>query len=109
MIGRGACGRPWLAAAVDRALRENAAALEPSLPARLDIVLDHLRDTLCFYGDKIGLKIFRKHLAWYVEQAPSPQSAAARREAKSRLCQITVPRDVETELTALWATQTEQA
>ena len=102
MIGRGACGRPWLAAAVDRALRENAAIIEPALSERLDIVLDHLRDTLCFYGDKIGLKIFRKHLAWYVEQAPSPQSAEVRREAKSRLCQITAPRDVETELTALW-------
>lgn len=102
MIGRGACGRPWIAVAVDHALRDNTPLSEPSLSERLDIVLDHLRDTVGFYGDQHGLKIFRKHLAWYVEQAPWPETPGARREAKSRLCQIAVPRDVEAELTALW-------
>jgi nifR3 family TIM-barrel protein len=103
MIGRGSCGRPWIAAAVNRALRSGESISEPLLSERLDIVLEHFRDTLGFYGDGLGLKVFRKHLAWYVEQAPSPESAEARREAKSRLCQITVPREVEAELTALWA------
>ena len=102
MVGRGACGRPWIAAALNRALQDGTAMREPSLSERLEIVLDHLRDTLRFYGDKIGLKIFRKHLAWYVEQAPLPESAADRRAAKSRLCQISEPRDVEAELTMLW-------
>lgn len=102
MIGRGSCGRPWIAATVNRALRSDEGISEPSLTERLDIVLEHFRDTLGFYGDGLGLKVFRKHLAWYVEQAPWPQSAEARREAKSRLCQITTPREVEAELTALW-------
>lgn len=102
MIGRGSCGRPWIAAAVNHALRTNEGISEPPLSERLDIVLEHFRGTLLFYGDALGLKVFRKHLAWYVEQAPWPESAEARREAKSRLCQITVPHDVEVELTALW-------
>lgn len=102
MIGRGSCGRPWIAATVNRALRNNEGIAEPALSERLGIVLEHFRDTLRFYGDDLGLKIFRKHLAWYVEQAPAPEGTEVRREAKSRLCQITVPREVEAELTALW-------
>ena len=102
MIGRGACGRPWIAAMVSQALQTGAAMIEPDLTQRLDIVLDHFQDSLSFYGDGFGLKVFRKHLAWYVEYAPWPVSAQARRTAKSQLCRLTDPRDVETALIALW-------
>jgi len=102
MIGRGACGRPWAAAEIDAALsgRENIAA--PGRSERLALVLEHLRDTLAFYGDRHGLRIFRKHLAWYIEQAPWPVSAEERRAAKARLCQIDSGEAVEAALSELW-------
>jgi nifR3 family TIM-barrel protein len=103
MIGRGAFGRPWIASALDRALATNHACLEPDMSERLGIALDHLRDTLSFYGDAHGLRIFRKHLGWYIEAASRPLDAAQRRAAKSRLCQMISPRDVEAALTALWS------
>jgi tRNA-dihydrouridine synthase B len=87
MIGRGAYGRPWIGAAWD----------EPSLETRLAIALDHLADTLAFYGDTLGVRVFRKHLGWYVEKAPF-----GGREVKSRLCRLTTPREVEDALIALW-------
>jgi hypothetical protein len=62
-----------------------------------------LRDSLRFYGDALGLKIFRKHLGWYVEQACRPADAALRRAAKAQLCQIDNARAVESALTALWS------
>jgi nifR3 family TIM-barrel protein len=102
MIGRGACGRPWIAAMVDRALQTGKAITEPDLTQRLDIVLDHFRDSLRFYGDKLGLKVFRKHLGWYVEGAPWPLSAQARRAVKSQLCRLNDPCDVEAGLIGLW-------
>ena len=102
MIGRGACGRPWIAAAVERALQTGGAMIEPGLAQRLDIALDHFRDTLGFYGDALGLKVFRKHLGWYVEGADRPHGAQARRAEKSRLCRLTQPREVEVGLIALW-------
>jgi nifR3 family TIM-barrel protein len=102
MIGRGACGRPWIASAVERALQAGKAMIEPDISARLGIVLDHFRDSLRFYGDVLGLKIFRKHLGWYVEGAPSPDTPQARRSAKSQLCRLTNPSDVESALIALW-------
>ena len=103
MVGRGACGRPWIAAEIDRALQTGDEAREPGLAARLGIVLDHFRDSLRFYGDALGVKIFRKHLAWYVEQTPRPLNTEALRAAKSRLCRLTDPREVEAGLTQLWA------
>jgi nifR3 family TIM-barrel protein len=102
MIGRGSYGKPWIAAAIADALESGGDIVEPAREERLAIVLAHFRDSLRFYGDRLGLKIFRKHLGWYVETAPWPASSEARREAKSRLCRLTVPREVEAELTALW-------
>jgi nifR3 family TIM-barrel protein len=102
MVGRGAYGRPWIAAALDRALRMGGAIVEPEWPERLAIALAHFRDTLAFYGDALGVRVFRKHLGWYVENAPWPADAASRRAAKSRLCSLATPREVETALISLW-------
>jgi nifR3 family TIM-barrel protein len=103
MIGRGAYGRPWIAAALDRALYTGEELSEPDLASRLGIALEHFTDTLRFYGDALGLKIFRKHLGWYVEQALCPADPAQRRATRARLCQIDSACGVESALTALWA------
>ncbi len=103
MIGRGAYGRPWVAAALGRALLSGGAMIEPDPAARLAIVLEHFRDSLRFYGDVHGVKIFRKHLGWYVERACFPTCAVLRREARARLCRMIAPREIETELIALWS------
>ena len=102
MIGRGAYGRPWAAAAIARALAGDDPG-EPDMTARLGTVLQHFTDTLTFYGEKLGLRVFRKHLGWYLEHAPFPDSAAERRAAKSHLCQIDNAKGVETALTAFWS------
>jgi len=105
MIGRGAYGRPWAMAAINRSLNDPEGGMEsePGLTHRLDVTLQHFSDTLKFYGDALGLKIFRKHLGWYVEQAFMPADAAQRRAAKARLCQIDNATTVESSLIALWS------
>jgi nifR3 family TIM-barrel protein len=102
MVGRGAYGRPWIAAALDQILQNGTASAEPDLQTRFAIVREHLRDSLNFYGDTLGLKVFRKHLGWYVERAPAPVCAQARRAAKSRLCRLQSAREVEAALADLW-------
>ena len=102
MLGRGSYGRPWAMAAIDRALN-GGDETEPVLGHRLEVALQHFSDTLKFYGDALGLKIFRKHLGWYVEKAFMPADPAERRAAKARLCQIDSARTVEMSLTALWS------
>jgi nifR3 family TIM-barrel protein len=95
MIGRGAYGRPWIAGVLGGRMAE------PDLETRLAIALDHLADTLRFYGDALGLRVFRKHLGWYVEHAPWG-NAATRRAAKSEFCRLASARAVEDALATLW-------
>jgi tRNA-dihydrouridine synthase B len=102
MIGRGAYGQPWIAAAIQATLECRQPVDEPGPAGRLDIVMDHFRDSLSFYGDMLGLKIFRKHLGWYVERAPWPVSPDARRVAKAMLCRLERPADIEAALSDLW-------
>ncbi len=101
MIGRGAYGRPWFAAALDRMLQTGGDALrEPSTAERLETALTHLALSLKFYGDALGLRVFRKHLGWYVENTPA--DCAERRIIKSRLCQIDHPGALEAAMIEFW-------
>ena len=102
MLGRGVYGRPWLAAHLERALIDGTQLQEPDREERLAIVLEHLCASADFYGLPVGLKMFRKHLGWYIEQAPWPADPAERRAAKARLCRLETPQEVETALTDLW-------
>lgn len=101
MVGRGVYGRPWIAAQIEAELAGRE-FVEPDVEARLAIALDHFRDSLKFYGDRLGLRIFRKHLAAYIENAPWPNEAEARRSARSTLCRREDPGGVESGLIALW-------
>jgi nifR3 family TIM-barrel protein len=102
MIGRGAYGRPWLAGQIDSALA-GADIPEPELEERLDIALTHFDDALGFYGERLGLKVFRKHLGWYVEAGPAPADAVERRRIKGQLCRLEQPNEVRAGLKALWS------
>ena len=103
MLGRGVYGRPWLAAHLEQALADGARLQEPGREERLAIVIEHLRGSVAFYGLPLGLKMFRKHLGWYIEQAPWPPDPVERRAAKSRLCRLETPEQVEEALTTLWS------
>ncbi|RZJ00601.1 MAG: tRNA dihydrouridine synthase DusB [Brevundimonas sp.] len=102
MLGRGVYGRPWLAAHLERALADGTVLIEPDRDERLAIVVEHLRASVAFYGLPLGLKMFRKHLGWYIEQAPWPTDPAERRAAKGRLCRLERPEEVEAALAELW-------
>jgi tRNA-dihydrouridine synthase B len=101
MIGRGAYGRPWLAANLARALAGETPA-EPDRTARLEILLRHLARSLEFYGDALGLRVFRKHLGWYVENS-ALGTEETRRAAKAGLCRIENVSFLEKALGAFWS------
>ncbi|HEY5410338.1 MAG TPA: tRNA dihydrouridine synthase DusB [Caulobacteraceae bacterium] len=102
MIGRGAYGRPWIVDALNRALDTGETLEEPGADARLAIVMEYMAASLAFYGDPLGLKVFKKHLGWYVERAPWPAAAGVRRAAKSELCRLDSAAEVEAGLRRLW-------
>ncbi|HBI18352.1 MAG TPA: tRNA dihydrouridine synthase DusB [Brevundimonas sp.] len=108
MLGRGVYGRPWLAAHLDRALSDGVDLAEPGPEARLTIVVEHLRASIAFYGMPLGLKMFRKHLGWYIEQAPWPADPQHRREAKARICRLDEPQAIEAAMQDLWRSNRSQ-
>mgnify|MGYP000937356945 CR=1 FL=1 len=65
MIGRGAYGRPWLLAQVMHWLKTGQELADPDLDAQFDLVLEHYRWMLDHYGEHTGVRMARKHLAWY--------------------------------------------
>ncbi|UDF04797.1 tRNA dihydrouridine synthase DusB [Asticcacaulis sp. AND118] len=101
MIGRGVYGRPWLAAHLDSHLR-GVESREPSGHARYELIVEHLQDSLSFYGRELGLKMFKKHLGWYIEAGDYCDDPVARRQDKARLCRLDDDTHIERELNALF-------
>lgn len=68
MIGRAAQGQPWIFRELNQLLYKKR-----SIP-RLDkselraIILGHLNELHRFYGEQKGVRVARKHVAWYFER-----------------------------------------
>ncbi|MDO8423711.1 MAG: tRNA dihydrouridine synthase DusB [Parvibaculum sp.] len=69
MIGRGAQGRPWFLAQVAHYLETGVELAPPSWAEQGKIVAAHYRDMLDHYGNELGMRMARKHLVWYLEEA----------------------------------------
>ena len=102
MIGRGATGRPWIAAAIAAGL-DGRPAYEPSRQERAQIVAEHLAASIRLYGEVLGVRMFRKHLAAYISAAPWPSALEEKRAARARLCRLESARDIRAGLAALWS------
>lgn len=72
MIGRGAQGQPWLLAQVAAELAGKPAIPAPENGAFCDMVSGHYEAMLRFYGVRLGLRVARKHLGWYLDHAGTP-------------------------------------
>ncbi len=70
MIGRGAQGRPWLCGQIAHYLATGEHLSEPVAAEKFALMESHLRDLYDFYGEYRGLRIARKHVGWYLQQAP---------------------------------------
>jgi len=72
MVGRGAQGRPWLLAQIAAALFGRPAPKVPQGAALAALVQGHYEAMLSFYGRDLGLRVARKHLAWYLDARSVP-------------------------------------
>ena len=65
MIGRGAYGRPWAPAAIGHFLQTGERLAEPDLATQKSVLLRHYHAMLAHFGEVPGMRLARKHLAWY--------------------------------------------
>jgi tRNA-dihydrouridine synthase B len=65
MIGRGAQGNPWIFKQISHYLTTNTHLAAPHLKEIRETLIEHLHTLYDFYGDYTGVRMARKHIAWY--------------------------------------------
>jgi tRNA-dihydrouridine synthase B len=70
MVGRACYGRPWLPAQIAHFLSTGTSLPEPDLSAQKAILLGHYDAMLTHFGADAGLRLARKHVAWYSRGLP---------------------------------------
>ena len=66
MIGRGACGNPWVFRNIKYYLEKGEKLEQPSNQEKLDIIKQHIEFAVKEKGE-IAIKELRKHIAWYTK------------------------------------------
>ena len=82
MIGRAAQGRPWLFRNINHFLKTGEILPEPDIREIRSILLGHLQNLYAFYGEYTGVRMARKHIAWY---SKGQRHGAAFRQTVNRL------------------------
>ncbi|MGJ8686602.1 MAG: tRNA-dihydrouridine synthase, partial [Spongiibacteraceae bacterium] len=67
MIGRGAQGRPWIFNEINSYLSTGVLPAALSNAEITTVIVRHLRALHEFYGEFQGVRIARKHCAWYLQ------------------------------------------
>ncbi len=91
MIGRASYGRPWLAGHIAHRLATSRSLAEPTLAAQKAILLEHYAAMLAHFGREPGMRLARKHVAWYSRGLPG---SAAFRAAVVRLDDVAAVLDL---------------
>ena len=66
MIGRGACGNPWIFSQINDYFK-NGKITDVSVSEKIEFAKRHIIALCDFKGENIGIKESRKHLAWYIK------------------------------------------
>ncbi len=95
MLGRSLIGRPWLISEVRATIDQAEPEFIPLSPLqKSDIAIAHYQDILAFYGEGKGVRVARKHLAGYVEEALTDKDVSERDRHKSLICRSFDPSEV---------------
>ena len=66
-IGRAIRGRPWLLNQIAAELWGCKKYDDLNFAPTIELILNHYKDILSFYGNDLGIKVARKHLSWYMD------------------------------------------
>ena len=82
MIGRAAQGRPWIFREIAHFMQTGHLLAPPLVEEVRRLLQEHLQEHYSLYGEFIGVRSARKHIAWYIRGLPG---ADAFRVAMNRL------------------------
>lgn len=70
VVGRGCLGRPWLFGDLEAAFDGRPIPAPPTLGQVVDLIAEHARLMVRWYGADVGLRELRKHTGWYLQGFP---------------------------------------
>lgn len=65
MVGRGSFGKPWIFYEIYHYLKTGKLLKEPNFRFKMKVMLKHIKDLCCEYGENSGMKIARFHAINY--------------------------------------------
>jgi len=84
MVGRGACGAPWMPGRIADSLAAGRDAGDPPLARQGEIAVGHVEAMLAHHGREHGLRTARKHIGWYLAASGCPAETV--KAWRRRLC-----------------------
>ena len=103
MIGRGAYGKPWFLSQAAHYLRHGQKIPAPPLEVQCDVLLRHYDALLLHYGSSVGVRVARKHIAWYCRELPGET------DFRARINRMDDPSDVVREIEQFYMPLAERA
>jgi tRNA-dihydrouridine synthase B len=97
MIGRGAEGRPWRLAQISNAVF-GTPYREPTREEKLASMLDQISSSVALYGERLGVRVVRKHIAAFVDAWCEDHGLPPMAEARAALCRLESPAALQSEL-----------
>ena len=91
MIGRAAIGCPWLPGQIEAYLETGVWPDAPNAAQQWRIFADWYGDCLALYGEGLGLRIARKHIAGFIESLLGVEAGRGHRAA---ICPLDTPAQV---------------
>jgi nifR3 family TIM-barrel protein len=87
MVGRGALGRPWRPAEIANAIFGSAYSV-PTANQKLQSMLDQIEGSVALYGERLGVRVIRKHIAAFVDAWCEDYGLPPMAEARTTLCRL---------------------
>lgn len=90
MVGRSLIGKPWGLCGICESV-DGIAAKRLSDEDKNTVISDHYTDMLNFYGERKGVRVARKHLAGYIDNAPRVKTEDMRGAMRQAVCRSNDP------------------
>ncbi len=87
MLGRGATGRPWRVGEISHALF-GTPYTAPTADEKLASMLAQISGSVELYGERLGVRVVRKHIAAFVDAWCEDYGMARMDEARVALCRL---------------------
>ena len=106
MVGRAAMGRPWLPGQIETFLEQGVWPADPKPQEQFEIFSHWYEACLALYGEGLGLRVGRKHIAGFIECFLGAEGG---RQDRAAICRLDDPQEVIDAMRAMYDSRAKEA